>query len=129
MILIPTMLMPWMAHAATTKPRLPAAIAAKVAAQPQGDPLLGKDKAESERCAECHGIEGQGQPAEHGPEMKFPKLAGLTPAYIVQQVEAFRSGARKNDQMTIMARAVSDEDLIDIAAYFGNLNGRPQATP
>ena len=121
-----------MAATGSTKPRTASSPGKGAAVQPaqpkliKGNPLLGRDKAESERCSECHGIEGLGQANTEAPGMKYPRLAGLPVAYIAQQVEAFRTGARKNDQMTIMAKAVSDEDLADIAAYF---SGLPAATP
>lgn len=85
-----------------------------------GDPVLGKEKADSERCIECHGIEGHGAGHANGPEGKFAKLAGQQPAYILKQIQDFRSGARRHDQMAIMARSVSDEDVRDIAAYFAS---------
>jgi cytochrome c553 len=47
-------------------------------------------------------------------------LAGQQPAYILKQIQDFRSGARRHDQMAIMARSVSDEDVRDIAAYFAS---------
>jgi hypothetical protein len=47
---------------------------------------------------------------------KFAKLAGQAPEYILKQIEDFRPGARKHDRMAIMARSVSDEDVVDIAA-------------
>jgi cytochrome c553 len=93
--------------------------------QPQGDPVAGKEKAESERCLECHGLDGNGaghaDSSKAGTEGKFAKLAGQYPDYILKQIRDFRSGARKHDQMAIMARSVSDEDVLDIAAYFGSL--------
>ncbi len=88
--------------------------------QSRGNPLLGKDKSEEERCQECHGVTGHGQGHSNGPEGKFAKLAGQSAGYMLKQLEDFRSGARKHDQMAIMARSVSDEDLRDIAAYFAS---------
>lgn len=86
----------------------------------KGDPVLGREKAESERCIECHGVQGNGPALSNSMEGKFAKLAGQYPDYIVKQIQDFRSGARKHDQMQIMARSVSDEDIRDIAAYFGS---------
>lgn len=97
-----------------TKNQPPAAKAAAPAAF-KGDAVVGQDKADAERCVECHGTHGQGT---H--EARFARLAGQHPAYIVRQVEHFRSGARKNDAMAIGARAVADDDLRDIAAFFAS---------
>jgi cytochrome c553 len=101
-----------------------AAGSAKAAVQPaapKGDPALGKDKADSERCVECHGQLGQGSGHPNSTEAKFAKLAGQKMPYIIKQVQDFRSGARKHDQMAIVARNLSDEDLVDIAAWFSSL--------
>lgn len=82
---------------------------------PKGNAAAGADKADAERCVECHGTHGQGT---H--EAKFARLAGQHPAYIIRQVHNFRHNVRKNDAMAIAARAVSDEDLLDIAAFFSS---------
>jgi cytochrome c553 len=87
----------------------------------QGDALLGKEKADSERCFECHGQDGQGQGHSNGPEGKFVKLAGQFPEYMLKQLQDLRAGKRKHDQMAIMARSVEEEDQRDILAYFASL--------
>ncbi|HIV71041.1 MAG TPA: c-type cytochrome [Candidatus Aquabacterium excrementipullorum] len=96
------------------KPPAAAKAAAPVAA-PKGDPVAGAEKADAERCVECHGTHGQGT---H--EARFARLAAQHPEYIIRQVGQFRTAARKNDAMAIAARAVSDEDLRDIAAFFAS---------
>lgn len=88
---------------------------------PHGDVARGRELIDSERCLECHGVDGQGAGHPNGPEGKFAKLAGQYPAYVLKQMQDFRSGARKHDQMAIMARSVSDEDVRDIAAYFASM--------
>jgi cytochrome c553 len=40
---------------------------------------------------------------------------------MVKQIQDFRSGARKHDQMAIMARSITDQDAADIAAHFASL--------
>ena len=87
-------------------------------AAPPGDPVAGKDKADAERCLECHGVAGEGQGFSNGTEGKFARLGGQHPDYIIKQVQDFRSGRRKNDFMKMIASGISDADLADIAAYF-----------
>lgn len=82
-----------------------------------GDVVAGRIKSESERCQECHGADGNG----NGEDGKFARLGGQYPAYIVKQLQDFRSGARKHDVMMIMARSLEEADLADIAAYYGGL--------
>jgi cytochrome c553 len=82
-----------------------------------GNVEAGRIKSESERCQECHGADGMG----NGEDGKFARLAGQYPAYIVKQLQDFRSGARKHDFMMIMAKSLEEADIADIAAYYGSL--------
>lgn len=90
----------------------------------KGDPVAGKLKAEDERCQECHGHDGNANDIEDGIGNigKFPRLAGQLPAYLLKQIRDFRSGARQNDSMFIMARSLNDRDAADILAYFASQN-------
>ena len=90
-------------------------------AAPPGDPVAGREKADTERCLECHGTAGEGQGFSNGTDGKFAKLGGQYPAYIVKQIQDFRSGKRKHEFMKMMAAGISDADLADIAAYFATL--------
>jgi cytochrome c553 len=101
------------AQAAPKAKGKPAAAASARAA----DVGAGRVKSESERCQECHGLDGNG----NGQDGKFAKLAGQYPGYIVKQLQDFRSGARKHDLMGIMARSLDEPDLADIAAYYAGL--------
>src|ERR1700720_1670290 len=77
-------------------------------------------------CGSCHRAEGTG-----GPENA--SLAGLPAAYIVQQIEDYKSGARKfagpqrspSVVMTAIAKASNEEEIKAAAAYFSSL--KPKA--
>ncbi len=84
-----------------------------VAGHAQGDP--GRGKAKAAPCAACHGGDGGG-----GGDPSWPKLAGQFPEYLVEQLEAFKSGARKNPLMTPMAARLTDQDMQDLAAYYAS---------
>lgn len=73
----------------------------------------------SRSCALCHGQVGQGTP---GPAS--PRLAGMPPGYMIQQLEHYKSGARINPRMVIMASLsrLSEDDIDDIAAYYSTIN-------
>jgi len=64
-------------------------------------------------CSACHGMDGNS-----GVNPEWPNLAGQHTGYLVAQLQAFKSGARKNPNMNGMAAALSDQDMADIAAYF-----------
>lgn len=78
------------------------------------DPAAGKAKAQGQ-CAVCHGIDGIAKNPE------APHLAGEQANYIVKQLKAFKTGARKHDQMSIIAEGLSDEDAADIAAWYAKI--------
>jgi cytochrome c553 len=88
----------------------------------QGDPLAGKLKSDTERCQECHGIDGNADMGDGvGNIGKFPKLAGQRAEYLLKQLRDFRSGARQDEYMSVMVPGLKDEDLLDIVAYFASL--------
>ena len=67
-------------------------------------------------CASCHGANANGIPAQ------FPRLAGQHQDYTVAQLQAFKSGARKNSvQMTTLAKRMSDEEMKAVADYIAGL--------
>lgn len=77
------------------------------------DAAAGRDKAQM--CAVCHGLDGIAQVPD------APHLAGESPIYLTRQLEAFRSGERQHEQMTIIAQGLSDEDIADLAAWYSSL--------
>ncbi|PLY17263.1 MAG: cytochrome c4 [Sedimenticola sp.] len=80
--------------------------------QAAGDAEAGKTK--SATCLACHGPDG------NSPNPIWPKLAGQHPAYIIKQLTDFKAGARKNDLMSPMATPLTDQDVLDLAAYFSS---------
>lgn len=79
-------------------------------AQAAGDAAAGKSKAAS--CGACHGPDG------NSTNPLWPKLAGQHAAYLVKQLEAFKSGERKDPLMSPMAAGLSEQDMKDLAAYY-----------
>ncbi len=85
-----------------------------VVAQP--DMEAGKTRAR--QCVNCHGVEGNSQNAP------FPILAGQKPAYLVNQLRAFREGTRKNGMMNHITARLSNQEINNIAAYFASLKSQ-----
>lgn len=75
-----------------------------------GDAKAGEEKAAA--CGGCHGSDG------NGAAPVFPKLAGQHAAYIVKQLQDFKSGKRVEPTMNAMAEALSEEDMLDMAAFY-----------
>jgi cytochrome c553 len=97
-----------------------AVLVATPSALAAGDAAAGKKKAGV--CAACHGADGNG-----GGDPSWPKLAGQHEDYIVMQLEAFKSGKRKDPMMSPMATPLSKKDMQDVAAYFASLSVKPGA--
>ena len=84
-------------------------------AAPAGDAAAGAQK--NQMCAGCHGIEGW---RTAFPEVyPVPKIAGQHPAYIVKALQAYRSGERSHPSMRAIAASLTDRDMADLAAYYG----------
>ena len=78
----------------------------------QGDPAAGQAK--SALCATCHGVDGNSELAAN------PKIAGQNYKYIFKQLQDYKSGARANATMSAMVAALSEQDMMDIAAWFSS---------
>ena len=78
----------------------------------QDDAAAGKAK--SALCAACHGVDGNSVIPMN------PNLAGLGEPYIAAQLAAFKSGKRQNATMLGMTAALSDQDMLDLAAYYAS---------
>lgn len=63
-------------------------------------------------CVACHGADGIGKAPQ------YPNLAGQKATYLDKQLKAFRSGERKDPNMSAMAKPLSDDDIAELAAYF-----------
>ena len=64
-------------------------------------------------CANCHGTDGR--PVDGS---AVPALAGREAAYIVEQMNAFKSGARPSTIMQQLAKGYSEAQISQLAAWF-----------
>ena len=98
-------------------------IAAPVFAATEGEPA-GADLAKGQSistqvCAACHAADGsRGAPVN-------PIIAGQHPEYLVKQLAEFKSGKRENPIMKGMAAALSEEDMISVAAFYASKQAKP----
>lgn len=67
-------------------------------------------------CVACHGADGLGKAPQ------YPNLAGQKAAYLEKQLKAFRSGERVDPNMAPLAKLLTDEDIVKLAAYFESLD-------
>jgi cytochrome c553 len=73
-------------------------------------------------CLGCHGIPNY---KNAYPNYSVPKLTGQHADYIVSALTAYRNGERAHGTMHAQASALSDQDMKDIASFFG---GQPLAS-
>ena len=78
-----------------------------------GNAEAGKKKAG--QCQTCHGMDGMSKLPE------APHLAGQNPIYLVRALNDYKSGARKNEMMSVVIGQLSPEDINDLAAYYASI--------
>ena len=66
-------------------------------------------------CAACHGPSGAGIP------IQYPRIGGQWSDYTEAQLTAFRSGARKNLQMSMISARLSDVEIKAVSDYIAGL--------
>lgn len=75
-------------------------------------------------CAACHGANGLGNAAAG-----YPALAGLSAAYIDQQLFSFKHGTRKNPIMKGLATPLNPVQREEIARYYAAMRIPPKPEP
>jgi cytochrome c553 len=90
------------------------------AAAPQAKVDLNKGSAQyAAVCAACHGADGNSTTPAN------PKLAGQHPEYLAKQLRDYKSGARANAIMKGFASTLSDDDMVNIAAWLATQKPKP----
>ncbi len=84
-------------------------------AAPVGAADVAAGRAKSVQCAVCHGSNGVSILPD------APNLAGQNNIYLVKSLRDFKSGARKDEMMNLMAANLSDADIDNLAAYYQSI--------
>ena len=92
---------------------LAALAACSTAALAAGDAGLGKKV--MVKCQVCHGKDGLAKLPE------APNLAGQKEKYLVNALQSFKAGERKNEQMTVIVKGLSDDVIANVAAYYASI--------
>ena len=93
-----------------------ACIAFAPAVTAAGDVAAGKEKA-AQQCQQCHGLDGNSAVPQ------FPKLGGQHAKYIVQALEDYKAGVRRNAIMAGFSASLSKQDREDLAAWYASQSG------
>ncbi len=78
-----------------------------------------KGKATGQSCIDCHGADGN-NPLDDS----YPKLGGQYYDYLEHALQQYRSGAREHALMSQQAKELSDQQIADLAVYFGSRPGQ-----
>ena len=76
----------------------------------------GRPEAGVQACVACHGQQGVAAPGGN-----FPNLAGLRADYIAKQLSDYRTGSRNHPLMATIAKALTEEEIGQLARYYGSL--------
>jgi len=68
-------------------------------------------------CIGCHGVPGY--KTAYPDVYHVPKISGQHPAYLVNALKAYKSGERPHPSMRGIAASLSEQDMADLAAYYG----------
>lgn len=74
-----------------------------------------KGKEKAAMCATCHGIDGVSLAA------LWPNLAGQRKDYMIKQLNDFQTGKRQDPLMSPMAKALTPDDIKNLATYYSSL--------
>lgn len=74
-----------------------------------------RQEATGQACVDCHGAGGN---APIDPS--YPKLGGQYHDYLAHALQMYRDGDRSNALMASQAKNLTDQQIADLAAYFGS---------
>jgi cytochrome c553 len=80
--------------------------------EPAGAADIEAGRAKAVLCQTCHGLDGLSKMPD------APHIAGQLEAYLVKAMLEFKSGARKNEMMTVVVAMLSEADIRNLAAYY-----------
>ncbi len=83
-----------------------------------GAPDAKRGEALNQTCQGCHG------PMGHSTQSGTPSLGGQVPNYTALQLAAFRAKLRPSPIMQAIAARLSDQNIVDLAAYYAQQNPR-----
>jgi cytochrome c553 len=81
---------------------------------------IGRGATLAQRCAICHGPQGVS-------DANSPNLAGQFAAVTYKELNDFKAGARVNVVMSPFAATMSNQDMLDVAAYYSYLPRVPSS--
>jgi cytochrome c553 len=78
------------------------------------DDSVGRGATLALNCTMCHGAQGMSI-------SNSPNLAGQYPEVVIKQLHDYKRGNRSSSIMEALAKNLSDQDIVDLAAYYAYL--------
>ncbi|MCX7555307.1 cytochrome c [Xanthomonadaceae bacterium JHOS43] len=72
-------------------------------------------KAKSQICQACHGADGNGIG-----DPQYPLIGGQYADYLAKSLRDYKSGARQNAIMQGFATTLSEDDIVNLAAFYAS---------
>lgn len=72
-------------------------------------------------CTGCHGIPDYNNAY---PTYKVPMVGGQNQQYIINALHAYKNGTRQHSTMGIQAQSMTEQDIINVAAYLSSLTNK-----
>jgi cytochrome c553 len=105
-----------LAASAAAQDKKPAKTAAAAQVGKPADNAIPTEKFHAQ-CIGCHGIPGY---KTAFPEVyHVPKIAGQQPGYIVAALKAYKAGERSHPSMRGIAASLNEEQMKELAEYYG----------
>jgi cytochrome c553 len=97
--------------------------AAAIAALPSAAQDIAAGRRKAVACQACHGLDGLAKLPD------APHLAAQPAPYLERALRAYRGGERRNEVMSIAVKALNDEDIRDLAAYYSAIQIEVKTVP
>ena len=88
---------------------------------PQGFVAAGEQQANAkgaatgQSCIDCHGVDGNAPI-----DSTYPVIGGQYSDYLAYAMESYRNGSRDHVMMSMQAKDLTDQQIANLAAYFGS---------
>lgn len=88
---------------------------------PQGFVAAGEQQANAkgaatgQSCIDCHGADGNAPI-----DSTYPVIGGQYSDYLAHALESYRDGSRDHVMMSMQAKDLTDQQIANLAAYFGS---------
>lgn len=105
------------------------AIAPIALGQGSGNPVAGKILADKWGCIDCHGPDGNGNKGSTKFQIGgIPRISAQPQPYFIKSLHDYRDGKRPEYDMQVLVEQLTEDDIRNLAAWYGSQTPRAEAT-